>query len=179
MTASWTVPASGAQFPFGLGCVLCFFFFSHFLFLLLSGLSRSCAILDFFFYIFFSLFDSGKARNVYQVYRRWLLGRARRTSARARVRSEYPRHSMVTGHKACHVPAGVLPPGVRSSGPNQPASPETISNGDRALSSRAAVPTKPLRERRDCRPIRFNERQLKKREYNGTKFAKRVHTFFE
>jgi len=30
------------------------------------------------------------------------------------------------GYKACHVPAGVLPPGVRSSGPNQPASPNQL-----------------------------------------------------
>lgn len=37
------------------------------------------------------------------------------------------------GYKACHVPAGVLPPGVRSSGPNQPASPNQLQ--------RAAGPT--------------------------------------
>lgn len=37
------------------------------------------------------------------------------------------------GYKACHVPAGVLPPGVRSSGPNQPASPNQLQ--------RAASPT--------------------------------------
>jgi len=30
------------------------------------------------------------------------------------------------GYKACHVPAGVLPPGVRSSGPNQPANPNQL-----------------------------------------------------
>lgn len=33
------------------------------------------------------------------------------------------RYTERRGYKACHVPAGVLPPGVRSSGPNQPASP--------------------------------------------------------
>lgn len=49
------------------------------------------------------------------------------------------------GYKACHVPAGVLPPGVRSSGPNQPASPNP--QPARASSSDEQPVRRPLRSR--------------------------------
>lgn len=88
MTASWTVPASGAQFLFGAAsCSLC----------------RPC------------LPPLSPSRSL-------SLGSALPSSPLHCTHAVY-RCMYQPNYKACHVPAGVLPPGVRSSGPNEPANP--------------------------------------------------------
>lgn len=96
MTAPWTVPASGAQFPFG----PCFALFA----------SPT------------SLAPSPRRRCAHPVW--YACIRTRELAAVYVARARVP--VCTRGYKACHVPAGVLPPGVRSSGPNQPANPNQL-----------------------------------------------------